>query len=116
MKRAEPLSRRTVLRGLGTAIALPWLEAMASGTALAGGAGGHGPGAPAHGIFLRAQRRALPDWIPQETGSKFTLPATLQPLAPFRDDLLVLDRSGPAQRAKPWATAPATTPARWPAF
>ena len=29
MKRSRRLSRRTVLRGLGTAIALPWLEAMA---------------------------------------------------------------------------------------
>ena len=32
----------------------------------------------------------LPDWIPRETGSYYTLPATLQPLAPFKDELLVL--------------------------
>ena len=32
----------------------------------------------------------LPDWMPKETGSTFALPATLQPLAPFKDDLLVL--------------------------
>ena len=30
MPRTQPISRRTVLRGLGTAVALPWLEAMAA--------------------------------------------------------------------------------------
>ena len=42
MKRSVGLSRRTVLRGLGTAIALPWLEAMAPAAALAGGRRGAG--------------------------------------------------------------------------
>ena len=45
---------------------------------------------PAHGVFLRAQRRAPARLDSQRDRSEFTLPATLQPLAPFQDDLLVL--------------------------
>jgi Protein of unknown function (DUF1552) len=78
------------LRGLGTAIALPWLEAMGPGTALAAGPGGAGSPPRRMAFFYVPNGVHLPDWIPSETGSNFTLPATLQPLAPFRDDLLVL--------------------------
>lgn len=35
MSRPVRISRRTVLRGLGTAVALPWLEAMAPAADLA---------------------------------------------------------------------------------
>ena len=38
----------------------------------------------------------LPDWTPAEVGNGYALTPTLRPLAPFRDDLLVL--SGLAQR------------------
>jgi hypothetical protein len=84
-----PLSRRTVLKGLGVSIALPFLEAMAPGSALA----------------RSTARRAFPkrmafcyvpngvnnaEWFPTFLGRKFNLPYTLQPLAPFRDDLLVM--------------------------
>src|SRR5262249_22182845 len=41
----KPLSRRTVLRGLGTALALPWLEAMLPRES-AGAAGGSKSGSP----------------------------------------------------------------------
>src|ERR1700677_1152206 len=85
-----PLSRRAVLRGLGTAIALPWLEAMDPGSAVAGGPGGVGPVPRRMAFFYVPNGVHLPDWIPKETGSNFALPATLQPLAPFKDDLLVL--------------------------
>src|SRR4029079_15087660 len=47
MTRSTRLSRRTVLRGLGTAIALPWLEAMAPAARAAFEAvPPPGPGAP----------------------------------------------------------------------
>ena len=38
MTRTLPISRRTVLKGLGTAVALPVLEAMSPALALAGAA------------------------------------------------------------------------------
>ena len=46
MTRAKRLSRRALLRGVGAAIALPWLEAMGATAALGGpAAGGPCPGA-----------------------------------------------------------------------
>jgi hypothetical protein len=38
----------------------------------------------------------MPAWRPAQEGAKFSLPVTLEPLAPYRDDLLVL--SGLAQQ------------------
>lgn len=83
------LSRRTVLRGLGTAVALPWLEAMAPAAALAGSASKSAP--PLRMAFLYVPNGVhLPDWTPATEGADFVLPPTLQPLAPFQDQLLVL--------------------------
>jgi hypothetical protein len=85
------LSRRTVLRGLGTAIALPWLEAM--GPLVSWGA------APARGTKPAPNRMAvlyvpngknMADWTPAREGTGFDLPAILEPLKGVRDDLLVL--------------------------
>jgi len=46
----KTLSRRTLLKGLGAAVALPWLEAMTSRSALAAGASRH----PLRMAFLAA--------------------------------------------------------------
>jgi hypothetical protein len=84
MRRFEPLSRRTLLRGAGAALGLPWLEAMA---------------APARKPEAATKRMAflyMPNgthagfWTPEGTGRDFQLSRTLQPLAPFKDDLLVV--------------------------
>jgi len=81
------ISRRTVLRGVGTAVALPFLDAMMPG-ALAE------PGAsrlPRRMAFLYVPNGAImADWTPKTEGAGFELPPILQPMAPFRDDLLVL--------------------------
>ena len=63
---------------------------MEPGTALARGMAESGPSPRRMAFFYVPNGVHLPDWIPKETGSSFTLPATLQPLAPFRDELLVL--------------------------
>ncbi len=92
MRRRQMLSRRTVLRGLGTAIALPWLEAMAPSVALGAGTPGT-PGAskPRRMAFFYVPNGVhMADWQPRQEGPGFTLPSTLQPLSPFKDDLLVL--------------------------
>ena len=82
----RPISRRTVLRGLGTALALPWLEAMAP---LAKAAA---PSAlPRRMAFFYVPNGVhMPDWTPTGTGPGFELPEILRPLAPIKDDLLVL--------------------------
>ena len=80
------LPRRTVLRGLGVSIALPWLDAMRP--ALAAAATDRPPvrmifGYVPNGIIMRG-------WTPKTAGKQFELPRIMKPLAPFRDDLLVL--------------------------
>lgn len=85
------LSRRTVLRGIGTAIALPWLESMAPRAATAAASG-----APKRMAFFYVPNGVhMPAWTPSATGTAFELPTTLEPLSPFREYLTVL--SGLAQ-------------------
>ena len=83
-----PLSRRTVLKGLGVSVALPFLEAMMPQMAF---------GRQARNAFPRrvavcyVPNGVLPSaWTPAATGTAFKLTPTLKPLTPFRDDLLVL--------------------------
>jgi Protein of unknown function (DUF1552) len=81
------ISRRTLLRGVGTTVALPFLESMVP-KALAG-AGASLP--PRRMAFLYVPNGALmADWTPKAEGADFELPAILQPMAPFQQDLLVL--------------------------
>ena len=82
----QPLSRRTVLRGFGTALALPWLEAMTPKVASAASA----VAAPKRMAFFYVPNGVhMPDWTPGAAG-KLVLPEILRPLAAFRDDMLVL--------------------------
>lgn len=88
--KTTPLSRRTVLRGLGTVLALPWLEAMGSLSAWAENAPGK-KSAPNRLAFLYVPNgKDMPNWTPRADGRLGDLPAILSPLAPVRDDLLVL--------------------------
>jgi hypothetical protein len=90
------LSRRTVLRGLGTAIALPWLEAMPPIRTYAGNPGAP-PAAPVRMAFLYIPNGVhMRAWTPAETAARFAMPPTLQALEPFREEVLIL--SGLAQR------------------
>ncbi len=83
----KPIPRRTVLRGLGTALALPWLEAMAP-TARAVGPAVAAPKRMA--FFYVPNGIHMPAWTPARVGPGFDLPEILRPLAPFQEDLLVL--------------------------
>ena len=95
-KRSVGLSRRAVLRGMGAAVALPWLEAMAPVSALARDAAGAGE-IPRRIAFLYVPNGVhMADWTPSEAGPGFRLTPTLRSLEPFREDLLVL--SGLAQQ------------------
>lgn len=84
MRNHQPLSRRMLLRGAGAALGLPWLEAMA--------APARKPAATTKRMaFLYMPNGTHPDfWTPEGTGREFKLSPTLQPLSPFRDDLLVV--------------------------
>ena len=84
----KTLSRRAVLRGLGAAVALPWLEAM---TPRAVRAASPSTNAPTRMAFVYVPNGVhMPDWTPRSTGPDFDLPPLLEPLRVVRDDLLVL--------------------------
>ena len=86
----NPLSRRTLLRGLGTVIALPWLEAMGGMSAWAASAGGKKI-APTRMAFVYVPNgKDMAHWTPKTEGENFELPEILQPLAPFQRDLNIL--------------------------
>src|SRR5687767_562160 len=75
------ISRRTLLRGAGVSLALPWLEAMATETAKA----------PVRMGFLYVPNGAnMSAWVPEGTGRDFKLSKTLEPLKDLKDDILVL--------------------------
>ena len=82
------LQRRTFLRGLGTAVALPFLDAMVP--SLSGMA--KTAGEPAHrlGFVYAPNGIMLPDFTPKTVGALGELPPILSPLAPFRDQMVVV--------------------------
>src|SRR5215208_4747693 len=82
------LPRRTVLRGLGAALALPFLDAMVP--AFAPGARAAGKTAHRFLAFYVPNGMAMEHWTPKGEGSAFELSPVLEPLAPFRDQMLVL--------------------------
>ena len=89
MKRNLHLSRRTVLRGLGTSVALPLLEGMLPLRAFGAGEGGSKP--PVRMAFLFAPNgKHMPDWTPRAEGPLGDLPPILQPLEPIKSEILAL--------------------------
>jgi len=93
--RRSPLDRRTVLRGLGTAMALPFLEAMM-------------PRASAADIAARPKRlqvyytpngMTMDPYRPTGAGKGLVLTETLAPLASHREDILVVSGLGHPQAA-----------------
>ena len=83
----ERISRRTVLKGLGTAIALPWLEGMLP--AMSPLEAPVRKLAPRRMAFLYVPNGVnMTHWTPAAEGSGFELPAVLEPLKAFKQDLL----------------------------
>jgi hypothetical protein len=84
----KSLPRRTVLRGLGATMALPMLEAMLPAFSLNGRASGR----PVHRFqtFYVPNGMAMEYWSPKGEGSAFELSPILEPLAAFRNQMLVL--------------------------
>ncbi len=88
-----PVSRRTVLRGVGATVALPWLEAMGTVTAWAAPGSASPAKSPAPNrmcILYVPNGKNMADWTPKSEGKDFDLPHILQPLKGVKDDLLVL--------------------------
>lgn len=89
MSKTRRISRRTVLRGLGASIALPWLEAMS--TVAASGHSAPPEAHPLRAAFLYVPNGVhIPDWTPRGNGAGLELPPILGPLRPVKDDILVV--------------------------
>ncbi|MEY4641185.1 MAG: hypothetical protein RLZZ227_1179 [Pseudomonadota bacterium] len=102
------LSRRTLLRGAGAALALPLLDAMIpASTALAQTAAA---GKPRLGFFYFPHGAIMDKWTPSATGSGFELTPILQPLAAFKDQMTIVSnlRNSAAEGAGVHATSPGT--------
>ena len=81
---SKSLSRRTVLRGIGATIALPFLDAMVPAAKAAA--------RPANRFltFYVPNGMAMEYWSPKGEGTAFELSPILEPLAPHRDQLIIL--------------------------
>jgi hypothetical protein len=81
------ISRRTVLRGAGVSLGLPWLEAM--------GLEGKASAATTQSAPVRMAFLYMPNgvnvnaWAPEGTGRDFKLSPTLEPLGDLKDRVIV---------------------------
>jgi hypothetical protein len=80
------ISRRTVLRGVGATVALPWLEQMNAA-----------PTAPLRSLFVYIPNGViLRSWTPKQTGAQFELPPSLKSVEAVRRHVTIvshLDRT-----------------------
>jgi hypothetical protein len=79
----KALPRRTMLRGMGVTLALPFLDAMVPAL-------GAVPAAPRRLGFIYIPNGAvMSKWLPAGEGALQELPPTLAPLAPFRSQVVI---------------------------
>jgi hypothetical protein len=89
MSKSFEITRRTALRGLGTALALPFLEGMFSSVGQAApAAAGAGPMRLA--FFYVPNGVHMQDWTPTAEGTDYALPHILEPLAGLKSEFSVL--------------------------
>jgi hypothetical protein len=81
----KALDRRTFLRGAGAVLALPLLDSMIPAMA-----GTQTKPIVRLGFAYVPNGIIQKDWVPKAAGSSFELMATMKPLEPFRDKLVVL--------------------------
>lgn len=99
MTNGQGFSRRTLLRGVGVSLALPFLESMgrlSSGLARAaepGLAPAAAPAVPNRMIFMYVPNgKVMPDWNPNplDVGAGYKLPPLLRPLADLKGDFNII--------------------------
>jgi hypothetical protein len=96
------ISRRTMLKGIGTTIALPLLDAMnPAATAWAQTPAGS---TPKRFAFVGFPHGAIMDrWSPKQAGTDYEMSPILEPLTPFRKHLTIVSglRNKPAETPEP---------------
>jgi hypothetical protein len=102
----KTISRRTMLKGLGTVVALPWLESLSFGAAA-----GAAAAPPKRIAFMYVPNGVnMAHWTPSEVGQLTKLTGILEPLDGFKDSInvfsgLALDKArangdGPGDHAR----------------
>ena len=92
MTHQQNISRRDLLRGVGTALALPWMESFtAAGPVKAGAKTLNAP--PLRTAFLFMPNGVVPEnWTPKgDHATDWEFRPMIQSLAPHRDDILLLE-------------------------
>ncbi len=84
----KAISRRTVLRGIGTTVALPLLDAMVP--ALTAVQNTPAKAVRRLGVVYHPNGVIYENWLPKGIGRQFELSPILAPLEPFRDKLVVV--------------------------
>jgi Protein of unknown function (DUF1552) len=95
----KSLHRRTLLRGIGTALALPFLDAMVPAFTPLAKAAANPP--TRFGVTYFPNGAIMQQLTPAATGAGFEFTPILKPLEPFKDSLLVvtnLTRSHPGSQ------------------
>src|SRR5262245_8753368 len=83
----KALGRRTFLRGLGAAVALPFLDSMSPAFA---GPAKNGTVQPVRMAFLYVPNGIImKDWTPAAEGANFEFTRTLKPVEAFRENLML---------------------------
>ena len=84
----KAISRRAVLRGLGTVVALPLLDAMVPALTAAANT----PAKPVRrlAVIYHPNGVIYDKWLPKGAGADFEFSPTLAGLAPFRDQLTII--------------------------
>ena len=85
--RDRTISRRTVLRGAGVALGLPWLEAMVPSSSMAASK----PTLPVRmAVLYMANGVNTSMWTPEGQGRDFKLSPSLEPLQDLKDQVMVV--------------------------
>src|SRR5262245_25433058 len=84
----KTISRRTMLRGIGTALALPLLDAMVP--ALTAAQNTAAKPIQRFGVVYHPNGIIYDKWLPRGVGTEFEFSPILAPLEPFRDKVVVV--------------------------
>ena len=84
---SDPISRRTVLQGLGASLTLPWLESLA----WASGEPSASKAPVRFGSLVFANGVNPYQWWAKGSGAQMELSKTLRPLQPYKQDITVLN-------------------------
>ena len=109
----KALPRRTFLRGIGASMALPLLNSMVPALVAASTTAAQSP--TRLSFVYVPNGMIMNQWTPKVLGSQYELTKIMEPLAPFRDDMLVLsglahntgwalEGEGPGEHARASAT------------